>query len=150
MEYDHTQIGTVTIAGLMTPLIAVLVLPFWIPIPPEVVIIALLVLGFSLFVFGTLTVTVGSGMLVCKFGLGLIRKEIPLSDIADARPVRNPWFVGWGIRWIPGRCWVWNVSGFQAVELMLKNDKRFRIGTDEPDVLARAIELNTKGMPTQP
>jgi hypothetical protein len=39
---------------------------------------------------------------------------------------------------------VWNVSGFQAVELTLKDGSRFRIGTDEPEALVHAIELSMK------
>jgi hypothetical protein len=41
---------------------------------------------------------------------------------------------------MPGQYWLWNVSGMGAVELQLKNGSRFRIGTDEPETLARAVE----------
>jgi hypothetical protein len=51
--------------------------------------------------------------------------------------VRNPWYVGWGIRMGPSGV-VWNVSGLDAVELAL-SEKRFRIGTDEPEALVEAI-----------
>ena len=43
---------------------------------------------------------------------------------------------------MPGKYWLWNVSGFRAVELVFKDGKRFRIGTDEPESLIRAIENN--------
>ena len=46
---------------------------------------------------------------------------------------------GWGIRLIPNG-WLWNVSGLGAVELSLVNGQRFRIGTDEPEQLATAIQ----------
>jgi hypothetical protein len=48
-------------------------------------------------------------------------------------------FYGWGIRWIPGG-WLWNVSGLDGVELVLVNNRRFRVGTDEPEQLAAAIQ----------
>ena len=35
--------------------------------------------------------------------------------------------------------WMYNVSGLDAVEIELKGGGRFRIGTDEPDELVRAI-----------
>ena len=43
---------------------------------------------------------------------------------------------------MPGQYWLWNVSGLQAVELVLNNGKRFRIGTDEPENLVNAIQIN--------
>jgi len=59
------------------------------------------------------------------------------------REVQNPWYAGWGIR--VGRGVVlWNVSGLGAVELALADGRRFRIATDEEDVLAAAIG-RTKG-----
>jgi hypothetical protein len=46
--------------------------------------------------------------------------------------------VGWGIRWTPAS-WMWNVSGFDAVEITYASGKRFRIGTNQPKELAAAI-----------
>jgi hypothetical protein len=43
---------------------------------------------------------------------------------------------------MPGQYWVWNVSGLDAVELTLRSGRRFRIGTDEPEELAKAIAMN--------
>ena len=63
--------------------------------------------------------------------------------IAEVRSVRNPWHAGWGIRWFPGRYLLWSVSGFQAVEVVTKDGNRFRIGTDEPEMLVQAIQTNT-------
>ena len=34
---------------------------------------------------------------------------------------------------------IYNVSGFDAVEIQLKNGKIYRIGTDEPKKLEQAI-----------
>jgi hypothetical protein len=53
--------------------------------------------------------------------------------------VKNPWYYGWGIRLIPGG-WLYNVSGFWAVELQMKNGKRYRIGTDDAEGLAKSLE----------
>ena len=35
--------------------------------------------------------------------------------------------------------WIFNVSGFDAVEIKMENGKIFRIGTDEPKKLEHAI-----------
>jgi len=102
-------------------------------------VILLLVLGVTLLLFSTLTVRVTSGVLDVFFGPGFIRRRIDLKDIREVRIVRNPWYCGWGIRWI-GRGWLWNVSGLQAVELELENGRRFRVGTDAPEALAEALQ----------
>jgi hypothetical protein len=81
-----------------------------------------------------------------RYGVGLIRKTIRLEDVRSCREVRNPWYVGWGIRLAPSGV-IWNVSGFDAVELALASGKRFRIGTDEPAALAAAITTTKGGFP---
>jgi hypothetical protein len=91
-----------------------------------------------LLLFGTLTVAVDRDAIRLWFGPGLISKRVPLASVASWQAVRNPWYVGWGIRLGPG--WtLWNVSGFDAVELALADGRRFRIGTDEPAALSGAI-----------
>jgi hypothetical protein len=54
--------------------------------------------------------------------------------------VKNKWYFGWGVRrWFWPKMWIYNVSGFDAVEIVLKNGNIYRIGTDEPEKLERAI-----------
>ena len=93
---------------------------------------------FSLVAFRSLTVTADDEQIELWFGPGWIRRKFALADIESCRPVRNSILLGWGIRWFPG-CWTFNVSGLQAVELKMKDGKRFRIGTDEPILLCEAI-----------
>jgi hypothetical protein len=88
--------------------------------------------------FGSLTTEIADGELRCRFGIGLVRKRFPLRNIVRVEPVRNSWIWGWGIRYTP-HGWLFNVSGLDAVELSLTSGRRVRIGTDEPDALARAI-----------
>jgi hypothetical protein len=40
--------------------------------------------------------------------------------------------------------WIYNVSGFDAVEITMKNGKIYRIGTDEPLKLEQAISQSKK------
>jgi hypothetical protein len=105
---------------------------------PKALVAVVGVLGLCLLLFPTLTAVVRGDRLQCFFGLGLIRREIPVADILAVSVVRNPWTYGWGLRLIPGG-WLWNVSGLDAVELRLRSGKRFRIGTDEPAALHAAI-----------
>ncbi|MBI5021812.1 MAG: hypothetical protein HZB59_10270 [Ignavibacteriales bacterium] len=142
MEYRHTQFGAVIIVAVGIVILAILVHSLIggliHPIEAGVAILLLIMV----FLFASLTVEINHGNVTCYFGPGLIRKEIKLSDITEVRSVTNSWLAGWGIRWIPGKYMLWNVSGLQAVELTLKNGKKFRIGTDEPELLARAIQSN--------
>lgn len=96
-------------------------------------------LGLCLLLFPTLTVVVQRDRIQCFFGLGLVRRQLPMRDIVEVSIARNHWLHGWGLRLIPGG-WLWNVSGFDAVELRLQGGKRFRIGTDQPEALYAAIE----------
>ncbi|MBI5473674.1 MAG: hypothetical protein HY961_15155 [Ignavibacteriae bacterium] len=136
MDYRHTQIGIVIIVAQAFVLLH---LAYTVmrgkAIPVVVWIVSLILVSFF-----SLTVEIKDDLLRVWFGPGFIRRQILLKEIVAARIVRNPWYSGWGIRWMPTKYWLWNVSGFDAVELELKNGKRFRIGTDEPDLLVQAIQ----------
>jgi len=133
-HYRHTQPGWV-IVGVAAAVVALgwAMVPRGAPIAPMLVIASLIVL-----LFGALTVDVDHEAVRLRFGVGLIRKRIPLRDVQAWREVRNPWYCGWGIRMMPDGM-LWNVSGLDAVALVLADGKRFRIGTDEPAELAAAI-----------
>jgi len=140
MRYRHTQSGWVMVGmcGAMFLLIACLPLPARAPRECLLWVAALPVL-VVLMLFGTLTLEVDDATIRLRFGVGLIRKTFPLADVASCQVVRNQWWWGWGIRLIPGG-WLYSVSGLNAVELVLKSGKRFRIGTDEPRQLAEFIQ----------
>jgi hypothetical protein len=70
--------------------------------------------------------------------VGLVQKEWPLHEIVSVTPVKNPWYYGFGLRYTP-HGWLYNVSGRHAVEVLLESGSKVRIGTDEPEKLARAI-----------
>lgn len=141
--YKHTQIGYVTLgslsvtvlllAGLMT------VLPHpWTMLPVLVVLIVCAVL------FATLTTEVNTMRLRLHFGPGLIHKTVQLRDIARCETVRIPWYAGWGIH-STHRGWVYNVSGWHAVEITLHNGHTLLVGTDDPEGLCQAIRLGSAG-----
>jgi hypothetical protein len=137
MPYRHTQVGYVMIVSLGAGIVGMsssVVLGH----APRALFAAIAVLGVCLGLFTTLTTVVEPGRVRCFFGLGIIRREIELRDVVSVAVVRNSWLAGWGIRLIPGGR-MWNVSGLDAVELRLRNGTLFRIGTDEPAALHRAI-----------
>jgi hypothetical protein len=136
-DYRHTQVGWVMLG------VAAAVVAFgWAGLPPEAAAAArvplLLIVAVLVLVFGTLTVEVAQDAIRLRFGVGLVRKRIALRDVQSWREFRNPWYSGWGIKLGPGGV-LWNVSGFDAVQLDLGGGKHFRIGTDEPAALVSAI-----------
>ncbi len=135
--YRHTQVGYVIIAALGAAMIFIVYATglygfHWAPVS------VLIVLAICLALFCTLTVEIDREFLSVRFGPGLIRKRFSLGDIVDYRPVKNSWVYGWGIRLTP-HGWLFNVSGLSAVEIQLKSGRKYRIGTDVPDELIRAL-----------
>jgi hypothetical protein len=91
--------------------------------------------------FTTLKVSVDENYVRIKFGYGIFRKHFAVSEIASVERVKNHWYQGWGIRlWLWPKMWIYNVSGFDAVELVMKSGKIYRIGTDNPEELRMAIK----------
>jgi len=103
------------------------------------IVIVFILIGLLLTQFNSLTVIIREDNLEVRFGPGLIKKKFELQDIKSCRAVRNSWYNGWGIRMIP-HGWLYNVSGFGAVEIELTNGRRYRIGTDVPKELENAIQ----------
>ncbi len=96
---------------------------------------------FTLASFTTLTTSIDEKYLQIKFGYGIFRKRFLLSEIESARQVKNHWYYGWGIRlWFWPYMWIYNISGFDSVEIIMKNGKAYRIGTDVPKELEAAIK----------
>ncbi len=139
--YQHRQIGTLMIFGLGSGVFMTLVLLIQAQAGPAKTISALIfaLIVICLLLFWSLTVEVKSDHIRVYFGFGIIHKEISLSEIMLVNVVRTPWYYGWGIRPAP-HGWMFNVSGFGAVELIFKNNQRFRIGSDEPQQLFQAIQ----------
>lgn len=146
--YRHTQPGWVIGGSLaVVPLVILALMPREEAGIPLLLVAVIAALG--LLIFSALTVEVNREAIRIWFGIGLVRKTVPLERVRSWRPVRNPWYVGWGIRLAPGYT-MWNVSGLSAVELVLADGRRFRIGTDEPEALSRAIEMSAGHPPAHP
>jgi hypothetical protein len=135
--YRHTQVGKSLLFGLAGGGAACAAAALLAPVPwIGLAVGAVLVLSAVL--FGTLTVEVDGDALRFRFGPGLVARRIPLAAIREVRSVRTSLWHGWGIHLTP-HGWLYNVSGFDAVEVGLEGGKRLRIGTDEPRELERAV-----------
>ena len=151
--YKHTQISY----PMLIITLATLVLFAWLHITasaepasvdsgPNFAVTAIMALIlFILASFATLTVSIDENCLRIKFGYGIFRKKFLLNEIISAKSVKNHWYYGWGIRiWFWPYMWIYNISGFDAVELTMKNGKIYRIGTDQSQKLEQAISQSKK------
>lgn len=147
--YHHTQIGYL----MLSITLVVLVFFAWLQVTARMeapsydsganfAITAIMAcVLFILVSFSTLTVAIDEQFLNIRFGWGVFRKQFPLSEIATVRKVKNHWYYGWGIKvWFWPYMWIFNVSGFDAVELTMKNGKVYRIGTNDLAKLEAAIK----------
>lgn len=91
--------------------------------------------------FYKLKVEVNDIEITLTFGVGVIKKRIELSKIQSVEAVKNKFWYGWGIRLTP-HGWLWNIAGYDAVELTYKQSKRkFRIGCENSAELKASIDL---------
>ena len=139
VKYQHTQIGYLVLVILFILILYfafILTLTGNDPLIFAIIVLVLVILSS----FTSLKVTVDQEHLRIKFGYGIFIKKFALNEIASVKAVRNHWYHGWGIRvWFWPKMWIFNVSGFDAIEIQMKDGKNFRIGTDEPAKLEQAI-----------
>jgi len=152
-HYKHTQFSYLMLFSTL----AVFALFAWVHISasaepesadsgPNFAITALMALIlFILASLLSLQVIIDGEYLRIKFSFGIYQKKFPLSDITSAKIVKNHWHYGWGIReWLWPKMLIYNVSGFDAIEIQLKNGKTYRIGTNEPEKLEQTILQSIK------
>jgi hypothetical protein len=106
---------------------------------PTWVWLMLFAMGFAfLFLavsFTYLTVEDEGEFLAVRFGpLPFFGRRVPYTDITAVRRCRSSLIDGWGIHYTPRRGWIYNLWGFDCVELTLK-DGTFRIGSDDANGL---------------
>jgi len=136
--YHHVQFGTtivVTLGLFLGFLTGVSSVVGW--VPGGLAVAGILIVAGLLFY--QLEVQVADGELRLRFGVGLVRRRFALADIRAAQAVRNRWLHGWGIHRL-ARGWIYNVNGWEAVEIELADGSAHRIGTDEPGALLAALE----------
>ena len=133
-SYKHTQRGTLILivllglAALFIILGLTMLKSFWFSAP---------ILLACAWLFYSLTIEITDRELRWRFGPGLIRNRVLITEIVSAEPVRTG--LSWGIHWSPRTGWLYNVSGFDAVAVTLRCGKRFTLGTDEPQALAARL-----------
>jgi hypothetical protein len=141
-SYRHTQRGSVLLfalggAGAVLLVVGALLARAASPAWPGL-IVAGLVMVIVAALFSRMTVTVSGEEVRLEMARGLVRRAWRLADVRAATAVRTNWYNGWGIHgW--GHNWLYNVSGYGAVEIDLAGGGRVYLGSDEPDRLLQAI-----------
>lgn len=161
MGYEHTQKGNPWFywgipVTIITPFLIVFMIFKLTAYKPQSAAEYALGGGLALAFYVTIPLAIWAGLFLSRlkvwidgefvrvrFGAGTWRKKFPLENIQSAAPVRNTWIEGWGIHYV-GNGWLYNIAGMEAVELTFKNGKKARIGTDEPEKLAAAIQAALK------
>ena len=102
------------------------------------ILIELLFISMVALFYGMYT-EINNKVISVKFGIGLIRRKIPIDQISSVEIVRNQLLDGIGINLISNGI-IYSVHGFDAVELKLHTGKRVRIGSQEVNKLKYEIE----------
>ena len=143
-QYEHTQPGTAVrvLLGIITLLAS---LGFLVVLADGsgdatllMLLLAVIGLAAMLSIFHSLTVRVSQEEIELRFGVGFFKRRFRLKDIRSASVARGHWFEGIGINKIRSG-WMFSVGGLSSVQLKMKNGRRYKIGTDEPGEVHRAI-----------
>jgi hypothetical protein len=138
--YEHRQVGWVTIIVLFA--IAVLICVAAAITEPSERTLSYSMVPILLVVaalFSSLTVRVTERHLMWYFGMPGIGRRVALSDITSIRAIKTTILEGWGIH-LTWHGWVWNVAGFNAVQIVLRSGMRFAVGTPEPQAVIDAVQ----------
>lgn len=94
------------------------------------VLMLTLALGFQ-----RLTIRDEGSWLAIRYGLlPVFRARISYAAITSVELGQSSWIDGWGIHWIPGRGYTYNLWGFACAKLEVRG-RTVRIGTDDAENL---------------
>ena len=146
MNYEHTQRGR--LQHILFAVAMVLLLGAWLAQSQSAVMFFVLAVAvlFELvgLMFGSLTVRDEGEWLALRYGpLPVFRKRIRYADITAVEPGRTAIIDGWGIHYIIGRGWTYNLWGLSCVKLTLGR-KVIRVGSDDVDNLTEFLRKRIK------
>jgi hypothetical protein len=154
-DYRHTQNGWAVIGGSFLGLGAAVAVTLSLSSAtraavPWLIMARFGVLAAGLALYSMLAVDVDADEIHVRFGVGIIRKSIPLEDVLRRDLVRSPVRWGWGLHWTPSG-WLYNVGERAAVRIEMKRRWPLMIGRDEAEQLKAAIDarLTARGRADQ-
>jgi hypothetical protein len=140
--YEHTQ--KAPLHWLLYPPGLFLVAGAWLnrgQIPLVLLMLAVAaLLGMLALSFQRLTIRDEGEWLAIRYGpLPVFRTRIPYADISSVEPGQTSWIDGWGIHWIPGRGYTYNLWGFSCARLRVRG-RTVQVGSDEADKLVEFLK----------
>jgi len=143
LEYSHMQVGVVQFWAGLIGLIIILITAYFFQDVILLLLIPIIALIIGIGFFSTMTVEIRSDAIKVLFGpVTVIKRTFSFETMKSYRLVKNPWYYGYGIRWIPQGT-LYNIAGSDALEITLHSGKIIRIGTDEPDKMIEVFEKVT-------
>ena len=143
--YAHTQHAPLwlILSGSSLPMLVVGACLWAHPAVAAVLLVSGVLSLVLAFAFKHLTVRDEGECLAIRFGpLPLFHRQIAYAEITEVKAARSSWVDGWGIHYVPGRGVIYNLWGFDCVEIHL-TDKLIRIGTDDPAGLLAFLATKT-------
>ena len=138
--YEHTQWAPMYLLILLPGLCLLLPAAVFSQ-QPDVALVSLIVSAMlvgTAYSFRSLRVVDEGDALAIRYGpLPVFRKRILYNDIKAAERDRSSVVDGWGIHWVPGRGWTYNLWGFDCVRITRAGGRTIRVGTDDPEGLAQ-------------
>jgi len=145
--YKHTQIGHLILTVFFV-LLLVVVYSTEKNTEENILWQCLIIFTILGLLFSTLTISIHETYLTLAFGIGIIQKKFLITDIETYSIIKTKWYYGWGIRFTPeGR--LYNVSGFDAIRLQMKDGKIYLIGSDEVNKLYEILSQIKPLSPTR-
>ena len=143
-DYRHTQFGLPVAVGSLAGIAVATALTLSLS-PATIVtgkwlIVALYgVLIAAVAVFGWLTVEVDATEVRLRFGVGAVRRAVPLDEIVRCDLVRTKMWWSYGLH-LTTSGWLYNVAGRDAVRVEMRVGRAVIIGSDDAPGLKAAID----------
>lgn len=142
--YSHRQhspvIPVVLAVIVVTMMGGLLVLPRGVDPGPYVVpVMVMIIIVAAVAMLSRLTTSVDERGVRWAFGFGFPSGSIDAGSLARAQITQTNLMEGWGIHWTIWHGWLWNVWGFQAVQIFTRDGSSVTIGTDDPQGFLQAI-----------
>lgn len=142
MGYSHTQTSPIhwVVAGVALLLAMAAIASAGIPAVAITLGVSALIVAVLAFCFASLTVEGRDDELFVRYGpLPFFRTRIRLVEVDWFERERTTWLDGWGVHYVPGRGWTYNLWGFDCVRFEIAG-RTVRVGTDDPDGLIAYLE----------
>lgn len=141
MNYSHTQKSP--LSWLLLLLGGAMAAGAWEvrlePVPAVILLSTAVLMIVLSAMFWSLTVCDGGECLVVRFGpLPAFGTRIPYAAIQAVKRGQSSVIDGWGVHFIPGRGWTFNLWGFDCVELTV-GGKTTRVGSNDAERLTEFL-----------